>query len=135
MKSCPVTLDTECQNQFFRFSDTFPVCNHYQKPKKNPNFVTIFDVLLLCKKCSTGLPGASKQIEEQCFLWTWAPGTLGIFLGCAALGLPGAAPGLLLALLCTGIPELGFCGPWTQHSMSWQLSALANLWRDAVLKG
>lgn len=123
------------KTNFFGFLPHFQFATIIRNQKKTPNFVTIFDVLLLCKKCSTGLPGASKQIEEQCFLWTWAPGTLGIFLGCAALGLPGAAPVLLLALLCTGIPELGFCGPWTQHSMSWQLSALANLWRDAVLKG
>lgn len=147
VQACPVPLDIEHQiyrgKQIFLFPGIFSVCNHYQKPNK-PNFATIFNVLLLCIKCSFGLLGARKQMEQQCFLWKCEAvvgSGRGVCLGgWAALGLPGSAPGFLLALLCpaAGIPELVPLACGTHHSVSWQLSMLARhgwLWRDAVLKG
>lgn len=129
VQACPVPLDIEHQiyrgKQIFLFPGIFSVCNHYQKPNK-PNFATIFNVLLLCIKCRFGLLEARKQMEQQCFLWKCEAvvgSGRGVCLGgWPALGLPGSAPGFLLALLCpaAGIPELVplACGTQPQRELA-----------------
>lgn len=92
--------------------------------------ITVFSVLLLCKKCSFGLPGARKQREKQCFsgsgscchfrkgdvwrggqplAWLWLP--------------PGPA------LHWAGIPELAFSALWdsAQHELAASSSGQAQM--------